>query len=445
MRAALTQIDSQLAELQREAAKAMRTTRGDYLTRQLERTELESLTPPLPRRALTALRAGGITTVADARWLSRERLVAIPGVGAKTIDALSAATVQFENEQREEAIRLGQEAGKPILARMEELRSSLPDRETVSFFITTVDRAQRIRAVESRGYRMRPLSDDQKALVDWLNETVEPAWARSNSVPSGQHVVGAESAQLAAWASTIGYLAETAPPAAISVSPFREAWESEKGKRWIIAGAAGVLGLIGFGLNVLSGTDDTTKAVAIEATDPTTTFSEFDGSSTEPTESTSPGKTGSDSEAMSIDEAAAAVAPVLDRRGDGSQRDTTTTAVSTTIAVSTTTSISTTAEPSATIPQITQSPSTVEPPTATAVTVAALADLENDPRSGEGCHPAYSGCVPIASEVDCAGGSETGPVYQHYRVEVLNPGNDPYHLNDDPEEDNLGCDRLPSQ
>jgi hypothetical protein len=27
------------------------------------------------------------------------------------------------------------------------------------------------------------------------------------------------------------------------------------------------------------------------------------------------------------------------------------------------------------------------------------------------CHPNYGGCVPIASDVDCAGGSGDGPAY----------------------------------
>jgi hypothetical protein len=33
------------------------------------------------------------------------------------------------------------------------------------------------------------------------------------------------------------------------------------------------------------------------------------------------------------------------------------------------------------------------------------------PRQSARCDPNYSGCVPIASDVDCAGGSGNGPAY----------------------------------
>ena len=39
------------------------------------------------------------------------------------------------------------------------------------------------------------------------------------------------------------------------------------------------------------------------------------------------------------------------------------------------------------------------------------------PNAGDGCDPNYSGCVPIDSDVDCAGGSGNGPSYTgHVRV-----------------------------
>jgi resuscitation-promoting factor RpfB len=54
-----------------------------------------------------------------------------------------------------------------------------------------------------------------------------------------------------------------------------------------------------------------------------------------------------------------------------------------------------------------------------------------DPR----CDPNYSGCVPIASDVDCAGSGD-GPGYVHGPVRVT--GSDIYDL--DPNGDGVGCD-----
>ena len=45
-----------------------------------------------------------------------------------------------------------------------------------------------------------------------------------------------------------------------------------------------------------------------------------------------------------------------------------------------------------------------------------------------GCDPNYSGCVPIASDVDCAGGSGNGPAYTGYARVV---GSDIYDLDSD--------------
>ncbi|MCG7595724.1 hypothetical protein [Mycobacterium sp. PSTR-4-N] len=53
------------------------------------------------------------------------------------------------------------------------------------------------------------------------------------------------------------------------------------------------------------------------------------------------------------------------------------------------------------------------------------------------CDPNYSGaCVPIASDVDCAGGSGNGPAYVQGPVTVI--GNDIYDL--DRDGDGTGCD-----
>ncbi|GAA2381065.1 hypothetical protein Cme02nite_15280 [Catellatospora methionotrophica] len=53
------------------------------------------------------------------------------------------------------------------------------------------------------------------------------------------------------------------------------------------------------------------------------------------------------------------------------------------------------------------------------------------------CHPSYTGaCVPIASDVDCAGGSGDGPAYVEGPVYIK--GSDPYGL--DGNGDGVGCE-----
>nr|MDT0660335.1 G5 domain-containing protein [Micromonospora sp. DSM 115978] len=52
------------------------------------------------------------------------------------------------------------------------------------------------------------------------------------------------------------------------------------------------------------------------------------------------------------------------------------------------------------------------------------------------CDPNYSGCVPIASDVDCAGGSGNGPAYVTGPVRVI--GSDIYGLDHDG--DGVGCE-----
>lgn len=53
-----------------------------------------------------------------------------------------------------------------------------------------------------------------------------------------------------------------------------------------------------------------------------------------------------------------------------------------------------------------------------------------------GCDPNYSGCVPIASDVDCAGGSGNGPAYASGPIRVI--GQDIYDLDNDG--DGIACD-----
>ncbi|MFY1672482.1 G5 domain-containing protein [Plantactinospora sp. WMMB334] len=52
------------------------------------------------------------------------------------------------------------------------------------------------------------------------------------------------------------------------------------------------------------------------------------------------------------------------------------------------------------------------------------------------CDPNYSGCVPIASDVDCAGGGGNGPAYVSGPVKVI--GSDIYDL--DRDGDGYGCE-----
>jgi hypothetical protein len=55
---------------------------------------------------------------------------------------------------------------------------------------------------------------------------------------------------------------------------------------------------------------------------------------------------------------------------------------------------------------------------------------------GGGCDPNYSGCVPIASDVDCAGGSGNGPAYVKGPIRVI--GTDIYGLDND--HDGIACE-----
>lgn len=104
---------------------------------------------------------------------------------------------------------------------------------------------------------------------------------------------------------------------------------------------------------------------------------------------------------------------------------TTTSSTTTTVASTTTssTTTSTTLAPTSTSTTTTTvAPTTVAPPTTAA------------PAS---CDPNYSGgCVPIASDVDCAGGSGNGPAYVRGPVTVV--GSDIYGLDGD--NDGIGCE-----
>jgi hypothetical protein len=71
----------------------------------------------------------------------------------------------------------------------------------------------------------------------------------------------------------------------------------------------------------------------------------------------------------------------------------------------------------------------------TAVLVGTLTLLLAQPALGE-CDPNYDPCVPVASDVDCAGGKGNGPEYVYGPVTVI--GDDVYGL--DRDQDGIGCE-----
>lgn len=97
---------------------------------------------------------------------------------------------------------------------------------------------------------------------------------------------------------------------------------------------------------------------------------------------------------------------------------TTTTTVTTTMPPPTTTT-TTTVEPEPVVPEPEPEP---EPPP--------------EPEPQPACDPNYGGCVPVAPDVDCAGGSGNGPAYVAGPVTVV--GEDVYDL--DRDGDGTGCE-----
>lgn len=100
----------------------------------------------------------------------------------------------------------------------------------------------------------------------------------------------------------------------------------------------------------------------------------------------------------------------------------------TTSTAPTTTTTTTTVAPTTTA--VAPTTNTTTTPSAPATTVPTTADR------AASCDPNYSGCVPIASDVDCAGGSGNGPAYVSGPVRVV--GVDIYGL--DRDRDGVGCE-----
>jgi Glucodextranase, domain B len=97
----------------------------------------------------------------------------------------------------------------------------------------------------------------------------------------------------------------------------------------------------------------------------------------------------------------------------------------------------TTASPTPTpTPKPTPTP-TPAPPTSTPkpIVTPRPATPKPAPPATSSCDSNYSGCVPIASDVDCAGGSGNGPAYVQGPVKIL--GVDIYKL--DADHDGWGC------
>lgn len=111
----------------------------------------------------------------------------------------------------------------------------------------------------------------------------------------------------------------------------------------------------------------------------------------------------------------------------------------------TTTAPAASTSPASTAPSTTTPSSTTvatQPPAIAPVVPAvpavpkATAPKAPAPAPKPSCDPNYSGCVPIDSDVDCAGGSGNGPSYVRGPIRVL--GSDIYDL--DRDGDGIACE-----
>lgn len=93
-------------------------------------------------------------------------------------------------------------------------------------------------------------------------------------------------------------------------------------------------------------------------------------------------------------------------------------------------------EPAEPQPSPVQPPTPTPPPPPPTVPPPAPVPSTPPPAARSSCDPNYSGCVPIASDVDCAGGSGNGPAYVAGPIRVV--GSDIYGL--DRDGDGIACE-----
>ncbi|ALG08773.1 hypothetical protein [Kibdelosporangium phytohabitans] len=99
----------------------------------------------------------------------------------------------------------------------------------------------------------------------------------------------------------------------------------------------------------------------------------------------------------------------------------------------------TTAAPAPTsVPVVTTTVPTTKKPSSTKQTPTTTSEPKPpaEPQDAAGCDPNYTPCVPIASDVDCAGGKGNGPAYVSGPITVI--GEDIYKL--DNNNDGIGCE-----
>jgi hypothetical protein len=119
-------------------------------------------------------------------------------------------------------------------------------------------------------------------------------------------------------------------------------------------------------------------------------------------------------------------------------RPTTTTPAPTTTTTTTTTAVPTSVEvapPAVAQPLVPAVPKPAPAPRTT--TTKKTTTQPPPPPPSSDCDPNYSGCVPVASDVDCAGGSGNGPAYVSGPIRVI--GRDVYGL--DADHDGIACER----
>ena len=92
--------------------------------------------------------------------------------------------------------------------------------------------------------------------------------------------------------------------------------------------------------------------------------------------------------------------------------------------------------PTIVVPATTAPPTTAGTPPATVATAVATTIAVQQLLPQPVCHPSYSPCVPVADDVDCAGGDGDGPTYVSGPIVVS--GVDDYRLDGDG--DGIACE-----